>query len=47
MAADAIFNQADLNQDGRVDLGEFRNYLGQNGLGASLWETSSGAGWGA
>ncbi|CAF2679599.1 unnamed protein product [Rotaria sp. Silwood2] len=51
MASDAVFNQVDLNKDGRVDLGEFRNFLGQNlgagaGYGAgSSWESSSyGAG---
>jgi len=49
MVADAVFNQADLNKDGRVDLGEFRNFLGQAG-GAGSWESSSvggGAGWSA
>jgi hypothetical protein len=27
--ADAAFQQADTNQDGRVDLGEFRNFVGK------------------
>ena len=27
--ADAAFQQADANQDGRVDLGEFRNFVGK------------------
>ena len=27
--ADAVFQQADVNQDGRIDLGEFRNFLGK------------------
>jgi len=27
---EAAFNSADLNQDGRVDLGEFRNFLGKS-----------------
>jgi hypothetical protein len=27
--ADAIFQQVDANSDGRVDLGEFRNFLGK------------------
>ncbi|CAF4502274.1 unnamed protein product, partial [Rotaria sp. Silwood2] len=46
MAADAVFNQVDLNKDGRVDIGEFNNFLGQNGSAGS-WETSSvGGGWG-
>jgi hypothetical protein len=28
--ADAAFNAADANSDGRVDLGEFRNFLGMS-----------------
>jgi len=28
--ADAAFNQADINSDGRVDLGEFRQFLGKS-----------------
>ncbi|CAF5027601.1 unnamed protein product, partial [Rotaria sp. Silwood1] len=48
-ASDAVFNQIDANQDGRVDLGEFRNFVGQNlGTAATSWEASSlgaGAGW--
>ncbi len=27
--AEAAFQQADANSDGRVDLGEFRNFLGE------------------
>jgi Ca2+-binding EF-hand superfamily protein len=27
--ADSAFQQADANNDGRVDLGEFRNFVGQ------------------
>jgi hypothetical protein len=27
--ADAAFQQADANRDGRVDLGEFRSFLGK------------------
>jgi hypothetical protein len=27
--ADAVFQQVDANSDGRVDLGEFRNFLGK------------------
>ncbi|CAF3843533.1 unnamed protein product [Rotaria sp. Silwood1] len=34
-AADVVFNQVDFNRDGRVDLGEFRNFSGQN-LGAGV-----------
>ena len=48
MVADAVFNQADLNKDGQVDLGEFRQFLGQNAGGANSWETTSlgaDAGW--
>ncbi len=29
-SADAAFNQADANRDGRVDLGEFRNFVGKS-----------------
>ena len=28
--ADAAFNSADVNRDGRVDLGEFRSFLGKS-----------------
>ncbi|CAF3406455.1 unnamed protein product, partial [Rotaria socialis] len=28
--ADSAFQQADANGDGRVDINEFRNFLGQN-----------------
>jgi len=49
--ANAAFQQADLNNDGRVDLGEFRNFVGQNlgGAGASYGASSAsyGAGLGA
>jgi len=46
--ADAAFQDADLNQDGRVDLNEFRNFVGQNvvggaGLSGSSVYESSGA----
>jgi hypothetical protein len=54
MAAEAVFRQADLNSDGRLDFGEFRNFLGgQNagvGAGVGSWESSTvggGAGWGS
>ena len=38
---DAAFNQADINQDNRLDAGEFRNFLGQNGVGGSANYSSS------
>jgi len=38
MAATSAFNQADLNQDGRLSLGEFSNFVGQN-LGGSANNT--------
>ncbi|CAF4392864.1 unnamed protein product, partial [Rotaria sordida] len=48
MAADAVFRAADLNADGRIDLGEFRNFVGHNLGGVSSWDASSGSlGWGA
>ena len=33
--ADAAFQQADANNDGRVDLGEFRNFVGKSLLSCS------------
>jgi hypothetical protein len=42
IAADAAFSQADINRDGRVDLGEFRQFLGQNigTAGATTYESA-------
>lgn len=33
-SAESAFNQADANNDGRVDLNEFRNFLGRF---SSIW----------
>jgi hypothetical protein len=48
MVSEAIFRQADLNADGRIDLGEFRNFAAGQNLGVSSWDASlGGLGWGA
>jgi hypothetical protein len=45
--ADSVFNQVDANRDGRVDLGEFRNFVGQNiGAGGAGYGTAGSAGYG-
>ncbi|CAF4997218.1 unnamed protein product, partial [Rotaria magnacalcarata] len=47
--ADSAFQQADVNRDGRVDINEFGNFLGQNlggsgGAGYSSGSSSYGTG---